>query len=80
MQGYAAEAETVRNAWNPKDRATAMAAISERMINDIFAIGNAVACRDRLQQYRRAGIQAPMVMPIRCMRILRSGSDAVSRP
>jgi alkanesulfonate monooxygenase SsuD/methylene tetrahydromethanopterin reductase-like flavin-dependent oxidoreductase (luciferase family) len=63
-QGYEAEASAIHEAWNHGDRPAAMAAVSSRMIEDMFIFGTKGACRARLAAYREAGLKTPVIIPI----------------
>jgi len=54
--GYEGPATTAFDAWNKGDRKSALAALPEQMIEDIFVFGSAAQCRKRLDDYARAGI------------------------
>ena len=54
--GYAEPAAAAFDAWHKGDRKSALAALPEEMIEDIFVFGSAAQCRKRLDDYARAGI------------------------
>jgi F420-dependent oxidoreductase-like protein len=59
--GYRAEADALREAWAAGDRAGAAASITDEMLDNIVIIGDAAACRAKLDQFRRSGSDVPMV-------------------
>lgn len=54
--GYADVAEASLAAWNAGDRKKAVELIPDRMVSDIYVVGNADYCRKRLQEYFDAGV------------------------
>ena len=54
--GYDKEATIAIDAWNACDRAKAVAAIPDEMVEQFFVFGTAERCRRRLDDYARAGI------------------------
>ncbi|MGH7864749.1 MAG: LLM class F420-dependent oxidoreductase [Candidatus Binataceae bacterium] len=54
--GYAEPAAAAYDAWHKGDRKSALAALPEEMIEDIFVFGSAAQCRKRLDDFARAGI------------------------
>ncbi|PKB65995.1 MAG: hypothetical protein BZY81_08415 [SAR202 cluster bacterium Io17-Chloro-G4] len=64
-QGYAAEADATRQAWAEGDRAKAASALSDDMLNDIAVLGNSAQCRANLDDFRRAGVDMPILTPPR---------------
>jgi alkanesulfonate monooxygenase SsuD/methylene tetrahydromethanopterin reductase-like flavin-dependent oxidoreductase (luciferase family) len=61
--GFAAEAETIAQAWQRGDRDGAVQAVTPPMIEAVTIYGPAEACRQRLQAYREAGLQHPIIAP-----------------
>src|SRR5882724_5562998 len=53
--GFAEEVETVNAAWKAGDRAGAVKAISEPMLDGLGAVGSADFCRERLAAFARTG-------------------------
>ena len=60
--GFASEAVAVRDAWRARDRERAAAALSDRMLESVAVLGTAQQCRDQLAQFRRAGVDMPIVI------------------
>ena len=59
--GYQREADLVREAWRSRERDKASAAITDRMLENITVFGDAATCRARLDQFRRSGVDMPVV-------------------
>jgi probable F420-dependent oxidoreductase len=62
--GYAEEMAAFRAARKARDRDGALAAISERMVDEIDTFGDADLVRATVAAYRAAGIEVPVVMPL----------------
>jgi probable F420-dependent oxidoreductase len=54
--GFDQEAEQALRAWTGGDRKKATEAITDRMLNDIYLLGSAEYCRDRLTAFAEAGV------------------------
>jgi probable F420-dependent oxidoreductase len=52
----------VLQAWNAGDRRGALAAIPARLVDDLVVHGAPEACRDRVAEYRSAGLDTPVIM------------------
>ena len=61
--GFEAEAREILAAWQAKDRARNLAAVTDDMIDRIAIIGTADHCRRRLRAFHDAGVTTPMVHP-----------------
>jgi alkanesulfonate monooxygenase SsuD/methylene tetrahydromethanopterin reductase-like flavin-dependent oxidoreductase (luciferase family) len=61
--GFADEAHAMEQAWERGDRAAAMQAVPQTMIQALTIYGSAEMCRQRLQAYREAGLQLPIIAP-----------------
>jgi alkanesulfonate monooxygenase SsuD/methylene tetrahydromethanopterin reductase-like flavin-dependent oxidoreductase (luciferase family) len=61
--GFADEAHAMEQAWERADRAAAMQAVTQPMIQALTIYGSAEVCRQRLQAYRDAGLQLPIIAP-----------------
>ena len=59
--GFQAEADAVRQAWDAGDRGKAAAIIPDELLENIAIIGDAAACRDRMEKFRRAGADMPVM-------------------
>ena len=62
-QGFSAEAEAVRKAWQAGERDEANAAVSEEMIDELLITGDRDTCRARLGEFRDAGVKTPVILP-----------------
>lgn len=61
--GFADEADVMTQAWKRGDRAAAVDAVTLPMIRATTIYGSPEACRERLQAYRDAGLQQPIIAP-----------------
>jgi alkanesulfonate monooxygenase SsuD/methylene tetrahydromethanopterin reductase-like flavin-dependent oxidoreductase (luciferase family) len=61
--GFVDEAKAIAEAWQQNDRESAMAAVTLPMIQATTIYGSAETCRQRLQAYRDAGLQHPIIAP-----------------
>ena len=59
--GFQAEADGVREAWAARDRGRAAEAISSQMLDGIAVLGDADTCRERLNRFRDAGADMPVI-------------------
>lgn len=62
--GYAAEVEEIRARHAAGDREGALAAVSDRMCDEIDIVGDADHVRDAVRAYADAGVDVPVVMPL----------------
>jgi probable F420-dependent oxidoreductase len=60
--GFAEEVEAVNAAWKAGDRAAAVKGISERVLDELGAVGSADVCRERMADFARMGA-TPVVLP-----------------
>jgi probable F420-dependent oxidoreductase len=61
--GYEDEVVRALERWNAGDRKGAVGELSDRMVEEINAIGPAAVCGDRLQAFRDAGVTHLIVAP-----------------
>jgi alkanesulfonate monooxygenase SsuD/methylene tetrahydromethanopterin reductase-like flavin-dependent oxidoreductase (luciferase family) len=61
--GFDAEAEAIERAAARGDRAGAVAAVSDRMLDEVLLVGPLARCRERLAAFREAGIEYPLIAP-----------------
>ncbi len=61
--GFEAESRALAAAWERGDRAAAIEAVTPPMVRAITIMGSAAECRARLQAYRDAGLQLPIIAP-----------------
>jgi alkanesulfonate monooxygenase SsuD/methylene tetrahydromethanopterin reductase-like flavin-dependent oxidoreductase (luciferase family) len=59
--GYGDILDEVHRYWQAGDRASAEAAIPERMVEELYVFGTAEECREHIGRFVRAGIQLPVV-------------------
>lgn len=59
--GRGAELRPMQDAWAAGDRRSALAAISDRVVDDLFVHGPPEACRERVAQYQAAGLDTPVI-------------------
>ena len=62
--GFQDEVDALNLAMASKDRDAAVAAISDRMIDSINICGSSATVAEAVQQYREAGVQVPVIMPM----------------
>ena len=60
--GFSEEVEAVNTAWKAGDRAGAVKAISDRVLDGLGAVGPADLCRDQIGAFAREGV-TPVVLP-----------------
>ncbi len=77
--GFADEVDGVRSAHAARDREGALAAISDRMIDAIDICGDADRVATAVQEYRDAGVQVPVIMPLPWAEDRRAVIDATVR-
>jgi alkanesulfonate monooxygenase SsuD/methylene tetrahydromethanopterin reductase-like flavin-dependent oxidoreductase (luciferase family) len=61
--GYADEIEAVRRAWRQGNRQEALELVPSGLIQEMALVGEVEECRNRLQEYRDAGITLPIISP-----------------
>ena len=61
--GFADELIPVRQAWRAGDEARALELVPEGLIEKIAIVGTPEQCRQRIEEYRRAGITLPLISP-----------------
>lgn len=61
-QGFEEEASGVAAAWGVGDRAAAVEAVSDRLIDALVLMGPAERCKERLGSFREAGLSTPILM------------------
>lgn len=59
--GFEKEVAAIRAAWERRDPAGAAAAVSDRMLEAIAVVGGPDECRDRLEEWRAAGADLPII-------------------
>jgi probable F420-dependent oxidoreductase len=61
--GFTAAADAIAAAWARGDRAAAERAVSDALIDATSIAGTQEQCRDRIDAYRRSGIDLPILSP-----------------
>ena len=61
--GFAAEAAAIAAAWAHGDRNAAERAVSDALIDATGIAGTPQDCRERVEAYRRSGIDLPILSP-----------------
>ncbi len=59
--GYRDECDRIRGAWRSGDRALAASLVSDDMLDKVAVLGDADECRAKLDAYRAAGADVPVV-------------------
>jgi alkanesulfonate monooxygenase SsuD/methylene tetrahydromethanopterin reductase-like flavin-dependent oxidoreductase (luciferase family) len=61
--GFEAPAAKIMEAARRRDPGAMTAAVSEEMVDALALVGPESRCRERLEQYRRAGAEVPIMVP-----------------
>jgi 5,10-methylenetetrahydromethanopterin reductase len=61
--GFRDEAAAIAAAWSRGDRQAAERAVSDALIDSTSVAGTPEQCRDRIEAYRRSGVDLPIVSP-----------------
>jgi alkanesulfonate monooxygenase SsuD/methylene tetrahydromethanopterin reductase-like flavin-dependent oxidoreductase (luciferase family) len=61
-QGFEAEAKAVATSWAAGDRAAALEAVTDELVDALVITGPAEACKERLDAFREAGMSTPILM------------------
>ena len=61
--GFVEEVEAVRRAWEEGDEGRALRLVPDGLIDKVAVAGTAEECRERIHQYREAGITLPIISP-----------------
>jgi probable F420-dependent oxidoreductase len=61
--GFGAEIDAVSTAWRAGDRAGAVKHISARVLDGLGVVGPEAACRERIDDFARAGVTQPVILP-----------------
>lgn len=62
--GYGDVCDAVNHLWSQGDREAALKAISQDMVHDHAVIGPADYCASKIQEFRRTGLDNPILFPI----------------
>jgi alkanesulfonate monooxygenase SsuD/methylene tetrahydromethanopterin reductase-like flavin-dependent oxidoreductase (luciferase family) len=60
-QGFGEEVEAIRARWRAGDRAAAAGRVSAAMLGELVSVGGAEVHRERIDAYRRAGLETPVL-------------------
>ncbi len=77
--GYAEEVAAIRAAHEAGDRAAAVAAVSDRMVDGIDVMGDADTVLATMQSYVDAGVDVPVLMPLPWGADRRASADQAIR-
>jgi probable F420-dependent oxidoreductase len=61
--GFAPEIDALGAAWKAGDRAGAVTHLSPRVLDGLGVVGDAAFCRGRVEEYARAGLTMPVIVP-----------------
>ncbi len=61
--GYEKEAQRILEGFAQKDRSKTLGSLPVELLHELFAMGNADACRAMVRNYWRAGATTPIVVP-----------------
>jgi hypothetical protein len=62
--GYGDAIQAIRATHRTGDRADALAAVSDEMVDAIDVVGDEALVRETISAYRRAGVDVPVVFPL----------------
>lgn len=62
LQGYETEAADLLARWSSGDRAGALEALTDEILDDLVLMGPSGACKERLESFRLAGLDTPILM------------------
>ena len=61
--GFAEEAAAIAEAWSRGDRETAVALVTDAMVDATGVAGTPAECREKIEAYRDSGIDLPIISP-----------------
>jgi probable F420-dependent oxidoreductase len=61
--GFPEAVHAIKTAWDRGDRAAASQAVPDELIDAVAIAGTPGECRDRIEAYRRSGLQLPIISP-----------------
>jgi alkanesulfonate monooxygenase SsuD/methylene tetrahydromethanopterin reductase-like flavin-dependent oxidoreductase (luciferase family) len=59
--GFEAEANRIRDAWQRGDRMSATKQVTDQLLDSVALAGTPNECRGRLEEFRRAGVDLPIL-------------------
>jgi F420-dependent oxidoreductase-like protein len=59
--GFEAEANRIRDAWQRGDRVSATKQVTDQIVGSVALAGTPNECRSRLEEFRRAGVDLPIL-------------------
>jgi alkanesulfonate monooxygenase SsuD/methylene tetrahydromethanopterin reductase-like flavin-dependent oxidoreductase (luciferase family) len=62
VQGYETEAADILSRWSSGDRAGALEALTDQILDALVLMGSSGACKERLESFRAAGLDTPILM------------------
>jgi probable F420-dependent oxidoreductase len=71
--------DPVLASWRAGDRAGALAAMSDELVDALLVVGDVDACRARLQEYVAAGVRVPLMTPFSGLSDMTARRDAIRR-
>jgi probable F420-dependent oxidoreductase len=77
--GFRDEASAIAAAWSRGDREAAERAVSDALIDATSVAGTAEQCRERIEAYRRSGIDLPILSPFARGSAAKAKFEAVIR-
>lgn len=64
LQGFDTEARRIAGSWHAGDRKKAAAAVTTAMTDELLLAGDTARCRERIDEFRAAGITTPVLFPL----------------
>jgi alkanesulfonate monooxygenase SsuD/methylene tetrahydromethanopterin reductase-like flavin-dependent oxidoreductase (luciferase family) len=61
--GFVEAAATIKRMWDTGDRAAAVRAVPDALVDAVSAAGTPAEVRARVEEYRRAGLALPIISP-----------------
>jgi probable F420-dependent oxidoreductase len=78
-QGFGAEIAAIRAAWAAGDRKRALEVVPDAMIHELFIVGDAARCQERIAELRAAGVTTPVLLPMSFAQDPRERAARVAR-
>ena len=63
-EGFTEEADGISELWRAGDRNGALEKVSDRMLDRLHVFGSLDHCKDRIEEFRGAGIRTPVLAPL----------------